>query len=268
MSIFSANNRLVDTIWHRVLRRPYKLSVEDVGTGKPIVLLHGVGASKQVWAPLIKKLDQTKWRVIAVDLLGFGTSPRPDWNPYDVREHSKSVRATLKRLKIAGPITLVGHSMGCLVAAHLAARRPKSIERLVLYEPPLFADSEEFSKHKSIRDRYFKVFEYMLVHPKMLLTHKRLLKLVRKFYGVAMSEDDWLPFERSLRNTIMQQRLYNDLKGIKILTDIIYGRLDFIVTRAQVAAMFETQANIRLHIVSGMHSVSARAAGFIARLLG
>jgi cis-3-alkyl-4-acyloxetan-2-one decarboxylase len=243
------------------------LSFEATGTGKPVVLLHGVGASKKVWEPLVKKLDPNKWRVIAVDLLGFGKSPRPDWSPYDVKEHSKSVRATLRRLRIKEPITLVGHSMGCLVAANVATRWPKSVERMVLYEPPLFADSVEFSKHKSMRDRYFKVFEYVLTHPSMLLTQKRLLRLARKLYGMQMSQEDWLPFERSLRNTIMQQHLYNDLKGIKIPTDIIYGRLDFVVTRAQVAAMFETQANIRLHIVNRMHSVSARAAVFIARLL-
>jgi cis-3-alkyl-4-acyloxetan-2-one decarboxylase len=260
--------KLADTIWHRALRRPYRLAADDVGQGKPVLLLHGVGSSRQVWAPLIKKLDSAKWRVISVDLLGFGTSPRPEWSPYDVRSHVASVRATLKRLKITEPLTLVGHSMGCLVAANLAARRPVSVERMVLFEPPLFADSAEYAQHTSMRDRYFKVFEYMLAHPQMLLTKKRLLRLVRKLYGLRMSEEDWLPFERSMRNTIMRQNLYNDLKGTRIPTDIIYGRLDFVVTRAQVSAMFETQANIRLHIVNRMHSVSPRAAVFIARLLG
>jgi pimeloyl-ACP methyl ester carboxylesterase len=259
--------RFADTIWHRVLRRPYKLASHHVGQGKPILLLHGLGSNHEVWEPLVKKLDHSKWQVITVDLLGFGESPKPEWNPYDAREHGKAIRATLKKLKVREPLTVVGHSMGCLVAAHLAASRPKSVKRLVLYEPPLFAELDEFQLHTNLRGQYFKVFEYLLAHPEMLLTKKRLLKLVRKIYGFHLSEEDWIPLERSMRNTIMEQRLYEDLKGMKTKTDIIYGRLDFVVTRAQVKAMFATHANIHLHLVNHMHSVSARAAVFIARLL-
>jgi pimeloyl-ACP methyl ester carboxylesterase len=220
-----------------------------------------------VWEPLVKKLDQAAWRVVTVDLLGFGRSPKPEWSPYDVTEHSKAVRATLKKLKVDEPVVIVGHSMGCLVAAHVAMRRPKSVARLVLYEPPLFADLDEFKTHKAVRERYFKVFEYILAHPEMLLTKKRLLKLVRKLYGLRMSEEDWLPFERSLRNTIMQQSLYEDLQSVTMPTDIIYGRLDFVVTRAEVRAMFQARPNVHIHLVNRMHSVTPRAAGFIARLL-
>jgi cis-3-alkyl-4-acyloxetan-2-one decarboxylase len=260
-------NRLKETVWHRVLRRPYKLAAHQVGEGKPILLLHGLGSSSAVWEPMVKKLDHAKWRVITVDLLGFGKSPRPEWSPYDVHEHSKSVRATLKKLKITEPVVIVGHSMGCLVAANVAMRRPKSVARLVLYEPPLFADLDEFQTHKAIRERYFKVFEYILAHPEMLLTRRRLLRLVRKVYGLRMGEEDWLPFERSIRNTIMQQQLYEDLQSVTMPTDIIFGRLDFVVTRAQVDAMFKARPNVHLHIVNHMHSVSARAAAFIAGLL-
>ncbi|HSE60911.1 MAG TPA: alpha/beta hydrolase [Candidatus Saccharimonadales bacterium] len=250
-----------------MLRRPYKLAASQVGEGRPLLLLHGVGSSSAVWEPLVKKLDRTQWQITTVDLLGFGKSPRPYWNQYDVKEHGRAVRATLRKLKIREPLTIVGHSMGCLVAAHVAVKRPGTVGWLVLYEPPLFADVDEFRKHTRVRERYFQVFEYILAHPEMLLTKRRLLKLVRKMYGLRLSEEDWLPFERSLRNTIMQQRLYEDLQSVSMPTDIIHGRLDLVVTRTEVKAMFKARSNVRMHVVNHMHSVTPKAAAYIAKLL-
>src|SRR5262249_3117073 len=144
-----------DTVWHRWLRRPYRLAYTEAGRGKQTaVLLHGLAASKEIWQDLISDLPPKRWRVLAPDLLGFGTSPKPQWNDYAVGEHARTVLALLKRRNIKGPIVLVGHSMGCLVAAHIATIEPKLVSRLVLHEPPLLGEHPEFPDHAKRSARY------------------------------------------------------------------------------------------------------------------
>jgi pimeloyl-ACP methyl ester carboxylesterase len=230
-------------------------------------MLHGLGASGAVWQPLVQKLDKEKWQIITIDLLGFGDSPRPSWNKYTVNEHAHAVRSALLRLRLKNKVVFVGHSMGCLVASHLVAKDTKLAQALILYQPPLFANQTEYEKHLRLRQRYFAAFDYLLAHPHLLLAPRRLVKLIHKLYGVRMSSEDWLPFERSLRNTIMEQKLYDELQMASIPTHIIHGRLDFLVPRVQMAKMFTDNKHIALHVITHTHHISARSATFIAKLL-
>lgn len=258
-----------DAIWHRLLRRPYRLEFIEVGHGKrTVVLLHGLAASKDIWQGLIKELPPEQWRVIAPDLLGFGTSPKPQWNKYTVEEHARTVLALLKRLRIDGPVYFVGHSMGCLIATHLAAIRPKLAKRLILYEPPLLGEVPDFPSHSKRSARYRALFEYIASHPELAHVENRLMwRMARKISGLHLSKEEWYPFEQSLRNTILEQRTYYELKGMTIPTDIVYGRLDFVVIRQGVREMFHANKNIKLHLVTDMHGISARSAQYLANLL-
>ena len=73
-------NQLFDKIWHQKLRRPYKLaSIIDEGEGNPpVVLLHGIGRTASIWENVVT-LIKDKHRVVALELLGFGASPKLDW---------------------------------------------------------------------------------------------------------------------------------------------------------------------------------------------
>lgn len=257
-----------DAIWHRILRRPYKLAAIEQGSGEPLVLLHGLGTSGDTWSPLLKRLKPTRWHTIAPDLLGFGESPRPDWSKYSVQDHARSVIATLNTLGIREPVTIVGHSMGCLVAAHIAAKYPRRVKRMVLYAPPLFADDPVYRKHARKRERYFLFFEYVAAHPQMaFLQHRWLWKLAKRMAGIDLDEERWLPFERSLRNTIMEQRAYDELIALRVPTDIVHGRLDFIVIRTEVDKMLRSNPFVTLHAVTGMHGISTVASKYLANLI-
>ncbi|HYH75278.1 MAG TPA: alpha/beta hydrolase [Candidatus Saccharimonadales bacterium] len=256
----------IDILWHRVLRRPYTLTTIDEGEGHPVVLLHGLAASSRLWEPLIKLL-RPKRRVLAIDLLGFGASPSPEWNDYDVEQHAKMVVATLKKRGVTKGAVLVGHSMGCLIATHIAARHPKLVDRLILYEPPLFADDPEYRSHAKRRERYFAFFAYIAAHPQWAFTQSYLMRITRRVIGLGVDKTTWVPFERSLRNTIMRQEAYDELRTIAVPTDIVHGRLDFVVIRTEVKIMFAANEHIKLHTVTDMHGLSGRSARYLARLL-
>jgi pimeloyl-ACP methyl ester carboxylesterase len=262
--------RLQDLV-HRWLRRPYRLHAAiDSGKGQhTIVLLHGLASNGLIWKDLAASLvARRQLRVLAYDLLGFGASAKPDWAQYTVEDHALSVMFSLKKSGARFPVTLVGHSMGCLVAVHLASKYPERIKRVILYEPPLFADIPEFSSHSRRRRLYFSVFERIADSPTMMLTYARLLgRAATKVAGFALSKETWLPFERSLRNTIIGQTAYQELHDITVPTDIVYGRFDIVVTQAEVKSMFASNKHIHFHRVADTHGVSKKSSRYLAALI-
>lgn len=207
-------------------------------------------------------------RVIAFDLLGFGQSPKPEWISYSVEQHASAVIASLHTAHVRQPVTIVAHSMGCLIAVHIAAKRPELVKQLILYEPPLYADLPQYRKHIKQRKRYFALYQRIADNPDMVFRYiSRLGKTATRISGFSLDETTWLPFERSLRNTIMRQRAYDELHSIYVPTIIIHGRLDMVVANAEIRQMLRDNSNISFYKVSDAHGISFVSARFIAQLL-
>jgi pimeloyl-ACP methyl ester carboxylesterase len=109
-------------------------------TTPTVVLLHGLGDSGDCWPDAVRRWSPTR-RVIGVDLLGHGRSPRftPDQlaSPDPMEAMYAAAEATVARAAAAhgGPVVLVGHSMGGGIAGALAARRPDLVSAAVLEDP-------------------------------------------------------------------------------------------------------------------------------------
>jgi pyruvate dehydrogenase E2 component (dihydrolipoamide acetyltransferase) len=105
------------------------LAMDDHGQGDPLVLLHGVAASRLIWRRVISPLAERR-RVIAVDMPGFGASePAGPGFALDVVADRIVEGLGLERFD------LVGHSLGGAVAVAVAARHPEAVRRLVLVSP-------------------------------------------------------------------------------------------------------------------------------------
>ncbi len=261
---------LLEKFWHKTLKRPFKLKKTiNSGKGEVVLLIHGLGTSGKTWKPLLKHVNRKKMHLIGYDLLGFGKSPKPEYSSYSVHEHARSLIASLDKTAKNQKIVIVGHSMGCLVASHIAWKKPGMVSRMVLYEPPLFADSPEFRSHKRRKQLYFTFYEQLLRRPKIFLAYSKAAAKFKFSQGRALSVNSasWTPFERSLKNTIMSQTAYDELKNLTVPTDIIYGKFDFVVTRADVKKMLEANPSIKFHLVNEMHDVTDRAGKYIAKLL-
>lgn len=259
-----------DYIWHQKLGRPYRLHCQQYGRGKEqLLLLHGLASSHKIWKPLIN-LAGKDYKIIAPDLLGFGRSPTPAWAHYDVSMHAKHVRALMRRFGVAEdqPVTIVAHSMGCLIAVHMAYEYPHLVKRLILYEPPLFADEPGRDSHRWLQERYFTTFRYIASHPQLLFsTDGALRRQLQRLTGIVMHPGTWLPFKRSLENTIMAQQAYDELRSVIVPTDIVYGRMDFVVMRSGARAVLNSNPHITFHLRNRMHGISGRAAKDIAVIL-
>jgi pimeloyl-ACP methyl ester carboxylesterase len=258
----------LDKFWHHTLNRPYKLVKRiDTGSGTNLLAIHGIAMNGKAWNPLVAQLDNKIWRTISYDLLGFGTSPMPLHAEYDVADHAKSLIASLSyRTKRQG-VVIVAHSMGCLIASHIATIRPSLVKHMILYEPPLFADSAEYRSHNRRRKLYFAFYAELLKRPNLLFKYSRYIARLGDNRVPRLTSDSWISFERSLKNTIMNQKAYDELKDIKVPTDIIYGKFDFVITRTKVKTMLQANRNITFHLVNEMHDINNRAAKYIVSLL-
>ena len=87
-----------------------ELHYEDVGAGKPVVLIHGWPLSGRSWENQVPALVGAGFRVITYDRRGFGASSQP-WNGYDYDTFAADLDALL-RYKDLRDVTLVGFSMG------------------------------------------------------------------------------------------------------------------------------------------------------------
>ena len=111
--------------------------VDFGGEGPLILLLHGLAGSSENWAAVGPGLSGSG-RVVAVDLLGCGETP-PAGRAVTV-EHNAALVARLISELGEDSATLVGHSMGGLVAMLVAAEHPRRVDRLVLVSPALPLD--------------------------------------------------------------------------------------------------------------------------------
>ncbi len=99
----------------------------------PIVLVHGLAERWQVWGPLIPLLAES-FRVIAVDLPGFGASPPLAGGRFPLDAVADRLDATLAALEVERPV-LCGHSLGGGLCVFAAARDPSRYRAVVLIAP-------------------------------------------------------------------------------------------------------------------------------------
>jgi pimeloyl-ACP methyl ester carboxylesterase len=108
----------------------------DYGAGpRRAVLLHGIGGTHRYWTAVPVAWPASAYGFVMVDLLGFGLSPRP-WIRYTGQRHLAALRRTLA--EVPRPLTLIGHSLGAVLALMYAARYPREVSALVLLSLPHF----------------------------------------------------------------------------------------------------------------------------------
>lgn len=105
-----------------------------VGSGEPLVLLHGWPQSWREWIHIMPALA-AQFTVIAPDLRGFGDSAKPS-SGYDKQTVAKDIFALIEHLGFK-KVNLAGHDIGMMVAYEMAASNPGLIKRLAVLDAAL-----------------------------------------------------------------------------------------------------------------------------------
>jgi len=108
---------------------------EVLGRGRPVILVHGWIGSWRYWIPTLQVL-QTKYRVYAIDLYGFGDSAK---NPqrYSIEHQTALLDDFMQQLGMA-KAAMIGHGLGALIVAEFARRYPDRVPRMMVASAPLF----------------------------------------------------------------------------------------------------------------------------------
>lgn len=100
------------------------------------VLLHGIGSGSGSWAFQLHAAAQAQGlRALAWDAPGYGQSTPLEGEAPDADAYAARLWQWLDVLDVQAPVVLVGHSLGCIMAARAALRQPSRVQRLVLLSP-------------------------------------------------------------------------------------------------------------------------------------
>jgi len=117
-----------------------KIAYIDQGSGDfTIILVHGLASNAGFWRYNIPELSK-KFRVIAVDLPGYGKSQKGDY-PYTLSFYADEIKKLIDELKLKNVVYL-GHSMGGQIGLILSIKYPNLLNKLILASPAGFEKFE------------------------------------------------------------------------------------------------------------------------------
>ncbi len=251
-------------IWHKVFRKPIKFAKAYDNHAKhaklTVVFLHGISATSDTWRTTIKQIENDPElkgvRLVALDLLGFGKSLHADWLKYDEAEYLRALHRSLKSIRRSGPIILIGHSMGSLIAADYVVDYDAAIEikRLILVSPPLLM-ADELAK---LPDQvYTKSYHSLHKFANDVPAAEVIAKLVQRFSSFRSDYIKTTAFARSMDNIILNPHNYQTFVKLHIPTLIIHGHFDPLVMSSNLKRAAKRNPRYLKYIsVIGHHDIS------------
>ena len=199
-----------------------------------ILFIHGLGSSADRWLDIPDALSNY-YHTIAVDLIGFGGSDKPDDIDYTIEKFAEFILEFINKKGINNDdkkITLVGHSLGGYIAVEFAIRNIEPIEKFVLIDSsgflkgptPLLEQYLYAAKYTSY-DNVRNVFEQLVSQPWRVLP-----VVINTFITRINSPGAKYAFESAYKNSTTTQIDLSRLKSIEdIPTLIIWGIKDNLI---------------------------------------
>lgn len=266
---------MLDRTLHQWLHLPYRLKAPFKrlhSRKETVVLLHGLGSSAANWREVSPLIDKSK-NVICLDLLGFGSSAKPTWATYSAPEQVKAIRHTLRTYGIFGNITLVGHSLGALIAVEYAKRYPHQLKSLTLCSMPLYTNEALLALENTLKpslrsNLYLRLYQLLRTHR---ASTTQIMQLAAKYLHLATSvkltETTWLAFSRSLEFSIERQTTLLDAKHLQLPIHILYGSHDLLIIKKYLRELATKNPHAHLKRIYAGHEINKNYAHEIARTI-
>jgi len=223
-----------------------KLHYTEKGKGSPVLMVHGWMGSSKSLDNMATILSNSGYRVINVDLPGFGESPKPGLT-YSMKDYVGLIEDLIKDLDLRRP-DYIGHSFGGKIGLFLAASNPLAINKLVLI------DASGIRPKKGLKQKltYFgaKVGGVIMWIPPFLFVRPIIRWM---YYKTVVRESDYLK-AGSLRDTfknVINEHINRKLEKIKNQTLIVWGRNDKMTPLYQGMELSKGIKNSRLEIIEG-----------------
>lgn len=245
---------------HKVLKRPIYLKksfdINQSSKDLTVIFLHGISADSSTWKTTFLRLSKNKSlkniRFIALDLLGFGDSLKADWQNYTFKEFNTAIKNSLKKYHINSEIILVGHSMGCLIAANFTRKNPEKIKKLILVSPPVIKKDEIAKLPDKFYTKTYSSIE-KVAHTSSIKTLAKFVESASSFRGKYL---DTKAFNETMQNIILSPKNYPIFCELNIPATIIHGRLDPLVIGKNLDEIKKENQLIKLVPVMSSHDIS------------
>lgn len=247
----------------------------DVGSGPPVVLIHGSGPGVTAhanWRLTLPELG-TRFRVLAPDVLGFGYTERPAGVTYDMEVWTRHLLGFLDALGLER-VSVVGNSFGGALALSLATRAPDRIDRLVLMgsvgvpfeiTPGLDAVWGFQPSLEAMRD-LLGIFAYDQSRLTEDLVRSRLVAATRPGVHEAFGSMFPAPRQRSVDAMTIDDAA---IRSITAPTLVVHGRDDRVIPLANSLRLLELIGPSQLHVFGQCgHWVQIEHAATFSRLVG
>lgn len=217
----------------------------DIGSGSPLVLIHGIGGDADDWAFCLEALSASH-RVLALDLLGFGRSSKP-MIEYHIEVFVEVMEQFLHSLGIEQAV-LVGGSLGGWVAAAFALKFSKKVNKLILVDAAgVWGDMKELpvDLRVSTRAHLRKVFQ-AIFYNKSLATDS----LIDFAYQLHLERGDGYTIDNLLKNLRDgRERLDEVIGNLRVSTLIVWGEQDQMIPLRIGQRIHELIAGSSLEII-------------------
>ena len=253
------------------------VAVSDVGTGPPVVLLHGLACGKRMWFHQ-KRALRGRFRVIAYDQRGHGQTDAPAAaTDYSAAHLTRDLIGVLDTLRIERA-SVVGFSMGGGPALALAASRPERVSRLVLADVGAGADDSVKTEWlarlwiRLIGQGEIDELVCDMLRSELLKTYARRNVRCRDHMAalIRATPIDGLRFTLSevLAKRKSLFRLTSLLKSVRAPTLVVVGAQDYVCSKAaRLLAGTIPGASLKIIEESGHMSPLEQPAAFNAALL-
>lgn len=201
-----------------------RLFYEDMGKGKPLMLLHGLSSNHQMFYRE-KEYLKDKFRLIALDSRGHGESDKPE--EFTLEDHIEDTVALLDHLRLDS-VYVLGISMGSYIAQGVAIRQPKRVEKLILAATKSFGTQSSMTE---LFERYKEDFAGLSIPEKLNLSSKFIfhdLKTVNTWQKEISKRSRMLTNKQqgAAANALKNFDFRDDLKRITAETLVISGKYD------------------------------------------
>jgi pimeloyl-ACP methyl ester carboxylesterase len=225
-----------------------------------------MGNSLESWQPVAKKLSGSA-RVIAIDMLGFGKSPKPLWATYDVGIQATAIARTVLKLKLKNRPIIVGHSMGALVAIEIAKRFSPLVKRIILCSPPLYENSN-VKDWKGKESLLKQLYILLSRHPEKLKT----IATIAVKIGIAgksfnLDGDISKVYAAALQSSIIKQTSVKDLLNLNLPVSILYGQLDPLLVVSTIKRISKQKTDIDCRAILAGHEIQGLYIEYIAKYI-
>lgn len=135
------------------LRMAYMDVPAATPNGRTVVLMHGKNFSGAYWKTTIEALVAAGFRVVVPDQIGFGKSAKPERYQFTFHALAANTVALLDSLGVE-KFSLVGHSMGGMLATRTALMHPNRVEKLALVNPIGLEDWKVVVPYTTVEENY------------------------------------------------------------------------------------------------------------------